>query len=359
MNSDLSETLQRFLFAVVLIISFFIVLTYLLSMGLGILVLFSTAEGLIFSQETITLHPLLITDIKTPVNVGLYFLFLWWVFALCFAAAWKYRESLSNKIRELFSSSAKRSPFSNNLLAMPLITSMLLVATMVLNYLQTLGGVPTGSFPSSDPFLGFLIVSQAPLVEEIIFRVIPIGAFLVTYVFIAGKRMRPNFSWSQRLKTCVLSVFQPEKGKKIIGLKTIGKYGLFGGVIWAEWLMVFLTASLFGVAHHYFGDWGPGKISQAAMSGAVFALAYLYYGFQAPILLHWYFNYYFTVFDLSSSYYSTEVDFAYFLTVSTNVLLGILMWVAVMIFSIMAVFKVLRRKPKTIPVPEPPSFASN
>ena len=327
-------------------------------MGLGILVFFSTAEGLKFSQDMMSLHPLLIVDVEMTVNIGLYFLFLWWVFALCFAAAWKYRASLSNKIREFFSSAAKRSPFSNNLLAMPLITSMLLVATIVLNYLQTRGGVPTGSFPSSDPFLDFLKVSRAPLVEEIIFRIIPIGAFLVTYVFIAGKRTRPDFSWSQRLKTIILSVFQPEKAKETVGLKTIGKHGLFGGIIWAEWVMVFLTASIFGVAH-YLGGWGPGKISQAAMSGAVFALAYLYYGIQAPILLHWYFNYYFTVFDLSSSYYSAEVDFAYFLAVSTNVFLGILMWIAMMIFGIMAVFKVLRRKPKPIPVPEPPSFASN
>ncbi|MDH5448527.1 MAG: CPBP family glutamic-type intramembrane protease [Candidatus Bathyarchaeota archaeon] len=356
MNSNLSETLQRFLFAIVLVISFFIVFTYLLSMGLGILVFFSTAEGLKFSQDTIPLHPLFIIDVTIPVNVGLYFIFLWWVFALCFAAAWKYRKSLS-RARESFSSAAKQSPFSNNLLAMPLITSMLLVATIVLNHLQTQGGIPTGSIPISDPFLGFLIVSRAPLVEEIIFRIIPIGTFLVTYIFLAGKRTRPDFSWSQRLKTSILSVLQPEKAKETVDLKTIGKGGLFGGVIWAEWVMVFLTASLFGIAH-YFGGWEPGKISQAAMSGAVFALAYLYYGVQAPILLHWYFNYYFTVFDLSSSYYSAEVDFAYFLAVSTNLFLGILMWIAVMIFSIITIFKVLRRKPKPIPVPEPPSFAS-
>lgn len=358
MNSNLSKTLQRFLFAIVLIISFFIVLTYLLSMGLGILVFFSTAEGLRFSQDMISLHPLLIIDVEMTVNIGLYFLFLWWIFALCFAAAWKYRESLSSKVRELFSGITKRSPFSNNLLAMPAITSMLLVATLILHFLQTQGGVPTSEPDISDPFSDFLRFSRAPLVEEIIFRIIPIGIFLVVYIFLVGKRTKPDFSLSQRLKTCVLSVLQPEKAKKIVGLKTIGDGSLIGGMVWAEWVMVFFTAILFGVAH-YLGGWGPGKISQAAMSGAVFALAYLYYGVQAPILLHWYFNYYFTVFDLSSSYYSAEVDFAYFLAVSTNVFLGILMWVAVMIFGIMAVFKVLRRKPKTIPVPEPPSFVSN
>ena len=351
MNSNLSETLQKFLFAIILVVSFFIILTYLLSMGMGILVFFSTAEGLEFSQNPVQLYPLLIIAVEVSVNAGLYFLFLWWVFAICFAAAWKYRESLSGKIREFFSSTTKQNPFKNNLLAMPAITSMLLVATIVLDRLQSQGGVPTGSPPPGDPFLNFLRYSRAPLVEEIIFRIIPIGTFLVTYIFLAGKRTKPDFSWSQRLKTCILSVLQPEKAKKMVGLKTISEDGLFGGVIGAEWVMVGFTAFLFGIAH-YFGGWGPGKISQAAMSGAVFALAYLYYGVQAPLLLHWYFNYYFNVFDLSLNYYSAEINFLHPI-LSTNFFFGIFMWIVVIIFGVMTIFKV-PRKPKTTPVPKPP-----
>jgi len=353
MNSSLSGTLQRFLFVIILVISFFIILTYLLSMGLGILVFFSTAEGLNFSQGPIQFYPLLLIDLKVTVNAGLYFLFLWWIFTLCFATAWKYRESLSSKIRELLSGTTERNPFSNNLLAMPAITSMLLVATLVLHFLQTKGGIPTGGLPQGDLFLDFVYYSRAPIVEEIIFRIIPIGIFLATYIFLVGKSTNPDFSLSQRLKTCILSVLQPERAKKIVGLRTIGKDGWFRGIVWAEWVMVFFTASLFGVAH-YLGGWGPGKISQAAMSGAVFALAYLYYGVQAPILLHWYFNYYFTVFGLSSSYYSAQVDFAYSLTVSANLFLGILLWVTMMTFGVMTIFKLLRRKPKLTSVPELP-----
>jgi len=353
MNSSLSETLQKLLFAIIFIVGFFIILTYMLSMGLGILVFFSTAEGLKFSQDPIRLYPLLIEDVEITVNAGLYFLFLWWIFALCFAAAWRYRDDLPSRVREFFSGDTKQSPLSNNLLAMPAITSMLLVVTIVLHFLQTQGGIRTGEPRITEPFLDFIRFSRAPLVEEMIFRIIPIGTFLVTYIFVAGKRTRPDFSWSQRLKTCVLSVLQPEKAKKMIGLRTIGDAGLLGGIFWAEWMMIFLTAFLFGIAH-YFGDWELGKISPAAVSGAVFALAYLYYGVQAPILLHWYFNSYFSIFDLSLDYYSAEIDFLS-LSWLANIFLGVLLWVLLIIFGVVAIFGVVRRKPKAIPVPEPPS----
>jgi len=348
MNSSLSQTLQRFLFAILLVASFFIILTYLLSMGLGVLIFFSTAEGLEFSRESVV-RPLFIGDI----NAGLYFLFLWWVFIFCFVAAWKYRESLSSKIRDFLSGDTGGSLFRNNLLAMPLISSMLLVAIIVLHLLQTQSGIPTGEVGVTDPFYDFLRFSSAPLIEEIIFRIIPIGVFLMTYTFLAGKAVKPDFSQSRRLKASILSVLQPEKIKKEIGLKTISENGLFGGVIWAEWVMIFFTAFLFGVAH-YLGGWGPGKISQAALSGGVFALAYLCYGIQAPILLHWYFNYYFTAFDLSVDYFSAGIDF-YSFSWSINILLGMLMWVVMIIFGVMAIRRMLKkRKPKTMPVPEPP-----
>ncbi|MFQ6068361.1 MAG: hypothetical protein ACE5KD_02340 [Candidatus Bathyarchaeia archaeon] len=351
MNLNLFATLQRFFFIIVLIIAFFIILTYLLSMGLGILVLFSTAEGLKFSKNPYKLYPLHIINVEITVNAGLYFLFLWWVFALCFATAWQYREGLSYKVQRFLSDTVQRNPFSNNLLAMPLITSMLLIATLILHFLQAQWGFPTGSPLPSDPFMDFIRYSRAPLVEEILFRILPIGTFLMTYIFIVGKRTKPDYTWIQRLKTCILSVFQPERAKEEVGLKTISESGLFGGLIWAEWLMVFLTAFLFGIVH-YLGGWGPGKISQAAMSGVVFALAYLYYGIQAPILFHWYFNYYFTVFSLSSSYYLTEIDFLS-LCLTTNIFLGTLMWFAVTFFGIVFFLRVLRRKLKTTSVFEP------
>ncbi|MFP3985511.1 MAG: hypothetical protein ACLFU9_06055 [Candidatus Bathyarchaeia archaeon] len=341
MNPNLSETLQNLLFITALAISLFITFTYLFSMGLGIAVFFATPEGTKFSQDTIILQILLTADVEITINAGLYFLFIWWIFAICFIAAWKYRESLSSKVKELLPDSPKNS-FGNNLIAMPIITSMLLVATIILHYLQTQTGIPTGTPPQNDPFFDLLRFSHASLLEELFFRIIPIGTFLLPYILIVGKTSKLIFSWRDQLKLGILAVLQPDKAKEKVGLKTIGENGLLGGTIWAEWVMVGLTAFLFGVAH-YLGGWGPGKISQAAMSGLVFALAYLYYGIQAPILLHWYFNYYFVVFDLSLEYYSMLTSLSY-LAWAANLFLGFLMWFTVITLGLMAILKLQRKR---------------
>jgi hypothetical protein len=38
--------------------------------------------------------------------------------------------------------------------------------------------------------------------------------------------------------------------------------------------------------------WEAGKITSASVQGFFFAVAYVAYGFEAPLLLHWFFNYY-------------------------------------------------------------------
>ena len=333
--------MQRFLTVVILAVSLFMVLTYLLSMGLGIFVFFSNTRGLEFSRELIHLSPLMFIDADISLNAGLYFVFLWWVFALCFAAAAKSREGLVRKSREALFGNAG-SLFRNNLLAMPAIASMLLVVVLILHYLQTQGGIPTGEPFQGEPLLDFLWFSRAPLVEEIIFRIIPIGAFLVTYVPLAGRSVTQTFSAGKRLQLSVLSILQPDRAKEMVGLKTINEHGLLSGTVWAEWMMVAITACLFGVAH-YFGGWGPGKISQAGISGGVFAVAYLYYGVQAPILLHWFFNYYFNVFYLTYDYI-VEVDLASTIE-SMNLSFGVFLWLMGLTFGGLALYRMLRRKP--------------
>ncbi len=333
--------MQRLFFSVALIASLFIVATYALSMGLGIVVMFSTVEGLDFSRSSIAIHPLLLSDLQISVNAGLYFMFLWWVFAVCFAAACRYKGSLSSKIRELRSGHLAQRVFHNNLLAMPIITTMLLVAVYVLHFIQTQGGFPTGEPQVNEPFMDFLQFSRAPFVEELLFRVFPLGSFLAAYTFAVMKSTRTELSLIQRLKACLLSILHPERAKRYAGLKTIGEGGLFGGgMSWAEWIMVLFTASLFGFAH-YLGGWGPGKISQAGLSGLIFALAYLYYGVQAPFLLHWYSNYYFTVFNMSANYYWLGIDFGV-MVFSANLFLGAFMWIGVVFFGIIIVVSRLR-----------------
>lgn len=354
--SSATDAMQKFFILAVLATSLLIIATYLLSMGLGILVFFSTTEGLEFSREALVLRPLLFIDIPISVNAGFYFIFIWWVFILCFVAALKYRESIFGRIREVLSGACTRSLFKNNLLAMPIIASMLLVAVLALHYLQTLGGIPTGEPAQSEPFLDFLRFSRAPLVEEIIFRIIPLGAFLVTYIPLAGKKVTQTLTRNQRLKLSLLAILQPDKAKERLELKNINEHGLFGGTIWAEWMMVVFTALLFGVAHYTGGSngWQMGKISQAALSGAVFAGAYLFYGVQAPILLHWFFNYYFSVFDLTGDHLVTT-DLAS-PTWQVSISFGIFLWLATLLLGGLVLYKKLGNKPES--QPSPPSICT-
>ncbi len=353
LDSKSPDPLQKFLLSIVLAASLVIVITYLFSMGLGILVVFSTIEGLAFSRNLVYPSPLLFIDIGVPVNAGLYFLFLWWIFVLCFAAALKYRESLASRLRKAVSGTEGVSLFRNNLIAMPVIASMLLVAVMMLHLLQTSGGIPTGQPNQTEPFLDLLMFSQAPLAEELVFRIIPIGAFLVTYIPLAGRNVMLTFTSRQRLKMSILSIAFPDKAKELLGLKNINENGLRGGIVWGEWVMVGLTAFLFGVAH-YLGGWEIGKISQATLTGAVFGVAYLYYGIQAPILLHWYFNYYFTVFDLSLDYLAS-MDFTSIVWLA-NLSFGIFLWLAVLTFGALALTKGSKgaSQPAQPPPPPPP-----
>ena len=73
------------------------------------------------------------------------------------------------------------------------------------------------------------------------------------------------------------------------------------GISRLEWVALVLTSGAFGAAHYlYGGGWEIGKISTAMVSGLALGYVYLRYGAYAPVLLHWFFNYYFGAFDLAS-----------------------------------------------------------
>ena len=68
-----------------------------------------------------------------------------------------------------------------------------------------------------------------------------------------------------------------------------------------EFFTIIGSSLVFGLTHFLSGaGWEIGKISTAMVSGLALGLVYLRYGAYAPILLHWFFNYYFGAFDLAS-----------------------------------------------------------
>jgi hypothetical protein len=309
-SGAMKETSKSIFKALMIVFVLVLVASYVLAMLLGVQLFLFTSEGRSLSMDTrpLPIFLFLLFQVETPsaLNLGLIFLFVWSVYLLCLLAAWIWRQSFHSVIGNAFARPVRRI-FSNFLFVLPILASMLYLAVIGLHYFQESAlGVPTGepSLPE-NPFETFFLLAYSPLIEEIGFRLSPIGLFLIVYVFWAGRRIVTQFSTKQLLRLFLVAPVYPEDAKRMICLKNIGADG-FGGISMSEWAMLFATSLFFGVAHLLSGiGWDVGKVTSTFMVGFIFGLAYLAYGFQAPILLHWFFNYYFYTYELASDMYPT------------------------------------------------------
>jgi len=311
--NQVTRVLKLVLLVALIAIVSFLVASYFFAMALGLELFYLNPYGLAISKLPYMLlyrsgpwillfATLIIIFIPANPTFGLVFAFLWCVFLLCFVAAWKFRESFHNVIKNSFSRPIGYH-FKNFLFAMPVITSMVLTAVIFIVNFQEAHGVPTGEAPlPEDRFVALFDLSYHSLFEEIGFRVTTIGVFMIAYLlWVGGKASK--MSWGQRLKISFLALLYPEKGKKLVGLRTVGDSGVRGGISSAEWMIVVLTSAIFGLAHYLGGGWEVGKITSVFVQGFAMGLTYLLYGVQAPILLHWFFDYYLSVYSLALGIY--------------------------------------------------------
>jgi len=325
----------------------FLVASYFFAMALGLELFYFNPYGLAVSKLPYRLlyrsgpwillfATLIIIFIPANPTFGLVFAFLWCVFLLCFVAAWKFRESFHKVIKNSFSRPIGYH-FRNFLFAMPIITSMLLTAvTFIINF-QEAHGVPTGEAPlPEDRFVALFDLSYHSLFEEIGFRVTTIGVFMIAYLlWVVGKAA--TMSWGQRLKISFLALLYPEKGKKLVGLRTVGDSGVRGGISLIEWIMVLLTSAIFGLVHYLGGGWEVGKITSVFVQGFAMGLTYLIYGVHAPILIHWFFNYYgYVYYDITLNLYPGMFPLVFLIDVTTTVL-GIIGWIAAVILAVLGI----------------------
>jgi hypothetical protein len=285
--------------AVLLVAVFLLIASYFMSMFVG-LALFFTPAGMEFGLGS---------------NMPLfYFLVLWVIFMLCFVAAWKMRKSFREVVLKAF-----RSPFSkvfdNWLLAMPIVASTLLFIVYSIINLQNLVNVPTGGLPvpvtDAETFALYLDLTSAPVIEELAFRVIPLGIIVLSRLLLIqgsdGGRVK---SVKQKLRLFLFSFLFPDKAKRMVGMENVETKGIVNGISKEEWLVLAFTSVVFAVAHILPGiGWQFGKVTSSLVQGLVFGIVFLAYGVQAGILLHWFFNYYFYTFELGSYYLSLNVDF--------------------------------------------------
>lgn len=243
-------------------------------------------------------------NLRVEASMGLLFAMFSLIYVLCFFVS--LRKSFSFKgfkgfFREEVSVWLKRNP----LFAASFLSCLAYVTSRITHLIEEACGIPIGQAPvSADPLVAFLQISISPLVEEVIFRILPIGVFSATYLLTSLKLGEPSISWREKMKLSLLIIISPERGKRIAHVKTVAEFGFLNGINSSEWLMVVLTSAIFGFSHYVPPTtWGAGKISSAFIQGVIMGSAYLAYGFQTPIIIHWFLNYYLYTFSLAGYVY--------------------------------------------------------
>jgi hypothetical protein len=299
-RNDVVSVFSKILASVVGILLF----SYFVSMGLGLFLLYALPQGLSNASKQVTeltVSAFMIVNFSIPlgVSVGFFFMMIWLLYLGSFALAWFDRPGFLSSFRDFVT---RFDMFrSNYLVLLPQLAPVVLVAVVLLQTLQESAGVQTGGISFESPILSFLAVSYAPLVEEFSYRITTIG--LLDGLHLVWKRVRlpPTEGRKGAAHVLMLTMWKPERAKELLGFNTIQKAGVTRGISRFEWLLLVVTSGAFGAVHYLAGGgWEIGKISTATLSGLVMGFVYLRYGAYAPILLHWFFNYYFGAFDLAS-----------------------------------------------------------
>lgn len=289
--------------------SLFSIFTFFLSILLGALLYFSTEEGVAASGRELPGLPvmlLLVFQAYLPIKAtaGSIFVLLLSLFILCMLIAWAGpQESLQKVLKR---KNLRLSDLSRNwLLSLPLLGSLLLSAEVMLTLLQDALGFPSGSITITNRLEFLLDLSYAAVVEEIGFRLSPLGATTAILMALeATFSPKPEGRVQRGIDPLFLAFFYPDGAKKRASLRNVAEDGWLRGIHIIEFLVSLYSAIAFGMAHYVFGaGWGIGKVTTSSIVGFALALVYLRYGIEASILTHWYFNYYLYVFEIAPEFY--------------------------------------------------------
>lgn len=148
---------------------------------------------------------------------------------------------------------------------------VVIAINLLLTYLGiSIGGTGLDTGLQQHPFLYYVSLIYAPFVEELGFRIIPLG--LLTFALIYRR--------SHNFRDSLYSIALPGKFRS--------KYYLRFSSI--DWILIAATSILFAYAHVYFGLWYWAKLPTTLIVGIVFAIGYLKFGPFVDIPMHWFFN---------------------------------------------------------------------
>jgi len=298
----------------------FTVLTYVLAIGISLGLV--TSRQFAGQLESIRVHfftgAFFVYPVITPIPVDLLLLTdtCIIIYVACFIVAFRSRDGFLTGLQRL--RQVRQISFKSSwLVAMPLVSSALLLIVLVTSIVLSQAGVSSGQLctppnmrlanPCPSEAELYASLTYAPISEEIAFRITTLG-LLVFFMTVWKSRSIEPGSRPRNLSLVVASFLSPESAKAKAGLPTITANGRHG-IHRIEWILLFLTSSFFGIAHVISGgtDWGIGKSVTAAISGFALGLVYLSYGAYAAILLHWFFDFYFETFSVGADVFGGVV----------------------------------------------------
>lgn len=296
--------------------SFLIICTYAFVIILGLFLFFSTPEGLEFSSKNIlslNLYLFYISSLKIsgPISVGTFYVFLTIIFSLAFIIAAMTNRRYDLSLKELVYSREIRNTTSNFLLFMPALTSAAFFSFTIIHLALQEIGIPIGETPFADPFQGVLFTSYAALIEEVSFRLVPLAFPVAVYLLFIASPTLSKLDLRRKFKFTVLALFKPSTFQEHLSL-SLGRPFLAFKVT-----LIVVSATAFALAHLTTGTWQVGKLSTTFLAGLLLGYCCIKYGFESAILIHWFFNSYWSILSLGgimSPTFSTLLNAFNFIT---------------------------------------------
>lgn len=137
-----------------------------------------------------------------------------------------------------------------------------------------IGGTGIETATEQNPLLGYTSLIYAPFVEELGFRILPLG---ILSAVIVGLKARTQGLDSNALKDSLIAIVNPGSMRK--------KHGIQFGAI--DWILIIATSVIFAYAHIYFGGWDWGKFAQTFVFGMLVAIGFLKFGVYVDVPMHW------------------------------------------------------------------------
>ncbi len=264
------------------------------SFVLGGYTVFSTELGAAEIADPITFFSIFIFGLPFPIftsiTLGNIFSGLWSMYLILFVISLNGPKlSVFGVLQHI----KKRNRFSlneNAIITVIVCFSIMLVSFYIIEFIQNQVGIPIGTTPQNTPIRAFIMMSIAPIVEEIGFRTTLIGG--VVLFILMGRNNNLN---------SLKALWHPSKYLEQNVNLHLNEYR------WPIIFIILLSGFLFGVSHLAYGSsWAIGKLPSATIAGILLGWVYFKNGFPTAVMLHWSFNFlpgsyvYFTCADIIS-----------------------------------------------------------